>query len=679
MTLERAVSVTTFTADNQVTTSVDPQALIDTDRGYRTTPHTPKSVRSREGRGTKHELNVTGLRPLNKTESQQTFITCSSNTAISNKAVWPSEDFDSRHFSPGHSPHKHQKYHHSNGHLKSASKGDKSCSYIHHSSSNHTHHHKSNNSYHHQHSNNSNGKSRQYKKKHSENNKKTRHHRRSVGSYCSNGEVVLDFERSYSVPAAATSCRSFGDAPSKKQSYEDSKSLPYERETSPLPLESPRPTKSCAFSYLFTRSSMKSRARRRLDSASPDRERRHYKYSRDPSDSNQNSQNVNSRRSRQHRIDSTSSLTFRLPIPSPIKAKSEESVFIPLSPSTGDHIEQNELELNNSRQPSRSRAHSSKDQDAPRIPASSSPIHLSTTSPVPSPTCPSPLALVTKSSNEKDNEKFIDKNSSPPNATHRSSKSNQDRQLQTESHSPTQSKANLHSRSLSERRPQLPLHPPVRRDRSEDAFYRNPNNQLNLSDKEDSQPSEYQDDEIYTRSKSACSNNQHQGSCSRSAATGRSTPGSSKENRIPNHSRPKTHQGFRSKIEPYENDTQTNSYISGPTKDTHNIGCRRHSVHSLRGLGIYNSENDCRVITDAEDFEYRPSYMRGGINLSFCGCGFLGMYHLGVATCLVQRAPSFLDSVQRVGGASAGALMAAVLVTCPDKMEVSQLFFVCIL
>lgn len=58
------------------------------------------------------------------------------------------------------------------------------------------------------------------------------------------------------------------------------------------------------------------------------------------------------------------------------------------------------------------------------------------------------------------------------------------------------------------------------------------------------------------------------------------------------------------------------------------------------------------------------------MNLSLCGCGFLGIYHLGVAACLKQYAPSFLSTLQKIGGASAGALVAGVLVIADNKIEV---------
>lgn len=44
------------------------------------------------------------------------------------------------------------------------------------------------------------------------------------------------------------------------------------------------------------------------------------------------------------------------------------------------------------------------------------------------------------------------------------------------------------------------------------------------------------------------------------------------------------------------------------------------------------------------------------INLSFCGCGFLGIYHVGVASCFHEYAPQL--SMHKIAGSSAGALVA---------------------
>ncbi|XP_042529284.1 patatin-like phospholipase domain-containing protein 2 isoform X1 [Dipodomys spectabilis] len=50
-------------------------------------------------------------------------------------------------------------------------------------------------------------------------------------------------------------------------------------------------------------------------------------------------------------------------------------------------------------------------------------------------------------------------------------------------------------------------------------------------------------------------------------------------------------------------------------------------------------------------------------NISFAGCGFLGVYHIGVASCLREHAPFLVANAAHIYGASAGALTATALVT----------------
>lgn len=47
------------------------------------------------------------------------------------------------------------------------------------------------------------------------------------------------------------------------------------------------------------------------------------------------------------------------------------------------------------------------------------------------------------------------------------------------------------------------------------------------------------------------------------------------------------------------------------------------------------------------------------MNLSFAGCGFLGIYHVGVAGCFKKYAPHLL--LDKISGASAGAIAACGL------------------
>ena len=47
------------------------------------------------------------------------------------------------------------------------------------------------------------------------------------------------------------------------------------------------------------------------------------------------------------------------------------------------------------------------------------------------------------------------------------------------------------------------------------------------------------------------------------------------------------------------------------------------------------------------------------MNLSFAGCGFLGIYHVGVASCFREYCPQIC--MNKISGASAGALVATAM------------------
>ena len=53
-------------------------------------------------------------------------------------------------------------------------------------------------------------------------------------------------------------------------------------------------------------------------------------------------------------------------------------------------------------------------------------------------------------------------------------------------------------------------------------------------------------------------------------------------------------------------------------------------------------------------------------NISFAGCGFIGIYHIGVSACLKKFAPHLLRN--KIGGSSAGAMCAVALV-CDLPLE----------
>lgn len=63
------------------------------------------------------------------------------------------------------------------------------------------------------------------------------------------------------------------------------------------------------------------------------------------------------------------------------------------------------------------------------------------------------------------------------------------------------------------------------------------------------------------------------------------------------------------------------------------------------------------------------------LNLSFCAAGFLGIYHLGAAKAFLQHGDKLLGLLKAYAGASAGALIASLMVTAPDRLEVGLLLF----
>lgn len=68
-----------------------------------------------------------------------------------------------------------------------------------------------------------------------------------------------------------------------------------------------------------------------------------------------------------------------------------------------------------------------------------------------------------------------------------------------------------------------------------------------------------------------------------------------------------------------------------------------------------------------------PSQM----NLSLCGCGFLGLYHIGVISAFKEHVPEVLEN--KMAGCSAGALVAACALSgcclgqmCSDALEIAM-------
>ncbi|XP_067948458.1 patatin-like phospholipase domain-containing protein 4 isoform X2 [Watersipora subatra] len=54
--------------------------------------------------------------------------------------------------------------------------------------------------------------------------------------------------------------------------------------------------------------------------------------------------------------------------------------------------------------------------------------------------------------------------------------------------------------------------------------------------------------------------------------------------------------------------------------------------------------------------------------ISFSGCGFIGVYHIGLVRCLQIYGKQVIPHITKYGGASAGSLAAAVFAICPHKV-----------
>lgn len=65
-----------------------------------------------------------------------------------------------------------------------------------------------------------------------------------------------------------------------------------------------------------------------------------------------------------------------------------------------------------------------------------------------------------------------------------------------------------------------------------------------------------------------------------------------------------------------------------------------------------------------------PVQVMAVYNLSFAAAGFLGIYHVGAAQAFLLHGDRLLGSLGACAGASAGAMVAALMVTAPDKLQV---------
>ena len=62
------------------------------------------------------------------------------------------------------------------------------------------------------------------------------------------------------------------------------------------------------------------------------------------------------------------------------------------------------------------------------------------------------------------------------------------------------------------------------------------------------------------------------------------------------------------------------------------------------------------------------SSVEKNLELTFSGCGFLGIYHLGVVDCLRKGIPNLTDRIDKIYGCSAGCLVGMMLL-CDKQMS----------
>lgn len=96
---------------------------------------------------------------------------------------------------------------------------------------------------------------------------------------------------------------------------------------------------------------------------------------------------------------------------------------------------------------------------------------------------------------------------------------------------------------------------------------------------------------------------------------------------------------------------------------------RNSTTYTDTGLswsGIQKSEtlsNHLSTLSSPDTLKYGSPSSRAssGMNLSFAGCGFLGIYHVGAAACLRKYAPEL--PIDFIAGASAGSMAASCLLS----------------
>ena len=97
----------------------------------------------------------------------------------------------------------------------------------------------------------------------------------------------------------------------------------------------------------------------------------------------------------------------------------------------------------------------------------------------------------------------------------------------------------------------------------------------------------------------------------------------------------------------------------------------------MTNLGHNGNDAQSSSPNDKDCYNFLPNVDFQNLNISFNGCGFLGIYHIGVATALKTYVPDF--RIENISGASAGAVAAVCLLGGVETGKYNFLSFLIII
>ena len=96
--------------------------------------------------------------------------------------------------------------------------------------------------------------------------------------------------------------------------------------------------------------------------------------------------------------------------------------------------------------------------------------------------------------------------------------------------------------------------------------------------------------------------------------------------------------------------------------------------NEMTSLGSNGKDAQLSGLNEQDRYNFLPNVDFQNLNISFNGCGFLGIYHIGVATALKTYVPDF--RIENISGASAGAVAAVCLLGGVETGKHNISFFI---